>query len=393
VHLTSGLLLRKRMLSQDQQIKSKASSKIMNNSAMVAAVAAAVMIIAATGITAAVSWMTSINNSQAEKYQLGDGRLHSEAIASGLASLIVLQALSRSMHRYFTNAYLAQLIFMLSPVFTAIANKVLLRQPAPAQLWPTIILAVAGSGMVIAGSWISNGNTSSTLGGRTLSPQVSLIVGVSLALTSTLLLSLYLVLLQVTRHIVTGEQVLWAKRNVAAIVLVPLALAVDGTDWGWVRALTIFDWLVLVFTGIIIYTLANIWLQFCSRNLGAAVVSVFISLRLVASVRRFECVAEGGAQASAYLGWICVVVLVMTVFLLLQYTKKQHDARDANDSVLTSVVTSSEGDGSVTAVNTAPAAAAAAVTGMSLSCDDGMSGASSCNQLLQVTAGKSSDIV
>jgi len=249
-------------------------------------------------------------------------RLHSEAVASGLASLIVLQALSQIYASYFTNAYLAQLIFMLCPLFTAIANKVLLQQPAPAQLWPTIILAIAGSGMVIAGSWISNGNTASTFGSKTLSPQISLIVGVSLALTSTLLLSSYLVLLQVTRHIVTGEQVLWAKRNVAAVVLVPLALAVNGTDWGWVRALTTFDWLVLVFTGIFIYTLANIWLQFCSRNLGAATVSVFISLRLVASILgSIVLLREVPRHVLTWVGFV-VVVLVMTAFLWLQYTKR-----------------------------------------------------------------------
>jgi drug/metabolite transporter (DMT)-like permease len=305
--------------------------------------------------------------------------------------LVVLQALSQIYASYFTNAYLAQLIFMLCPLFTAVANKVLLRQPAPAQLWPTIIFAVAGSGMVIAGSWISNGNTTSTFGSKTLSPQVSLIVGVSLALTSTLLLSSYLVLLQVTRHIVTGEQVLWAKRNVAAVVLVPLALAVNGTDWGWVRALTTFDWLVLVFTGIFIYTLANIWLQFCSRNLGAATVSVFISLRLVASILgSIVLLREVPRHVLTWVGF-AVVVLVMTAFLLLQHKKKQHNARDANHNVLSVVVTSSsEGNGSVTAVNIAPAAAAASVTSISESLNDGISSASSSNKLLKATAGKSS---
>lgn len=36
--------------------------------------------------------------------------------------------------------------------------------------------------------------------------------------------------------------------------------------------------------GIYIYTLANIWLQFCSRALGAALISAFLSLRLLSSV-------------------------------------------------------------------------------------------------------------
>jgi hypothetical protein len=93
------------------------------------------------------------------------------------------------------------------------------------------------------------------------------------------------------------------------------------------------------------------------------------------------------------LTWVgfAVVVLVMTAFLLLQHKKKQHNARDANHNVLSVVVTSSsEGNGSVTAVNIAPAAAAASVTSISESLNDGISSASSSNKLLKATAGKSS---
>lgn len=54
---------------------------------------------------------------------------------------------------------------------------------------------------------------------------------------------------QVTRHLVTGEAVLWANRNVALVLFIPLSLAIEGTDWSWVAALPPQGWGVLVFTG------------------------------------------------------------------------------------------------------------------------------------------------
>jgi hypothetical protein len=43
--------------------------------------------------------------------------------------------------------------------------------------------------------------------------------------------------------------VLWGNRNVAFVVVLPLALAAEGTSWGWVAALRPPDWGALVFIG------------------------------------------------------------------------------------------------------------------------------------------------
>lgn len=54
---------------------------------------------------------------------------------------------------------------------------------------------------------------------------------------------------QVTRHLVSGEAVLWANRNVGLLLFIPLSLIVDGTDWSWVAGLSGEGWGVLIFAG------------------------------------------------------------------------------------------------------------------------------------------------
>jgi hypothetical protein len=44
-------------------------------------------------------------------------------------------------------------------------------------------------------------------------------------------------------------QVLWGNRNVAFVVVLPLALAAEGTSWRWVAALRPADWGAMVFIG------------------------------------------------------------------------------------------------------------------------------------------------
>jgi hypothetical protein len=47
-------------------------------------------------------------------------------------------------------------------------------------------------------------------------------------------------------------QVLWGNRNVAFVVVLPLALAAEGTSWQWVAALRPADWGAVVFIGALV---------------------------------------------------------------------------------------------------------------------------------------------
>lgn len=122
-----------------------------------------------------------------------------------------------------------------------------------------------------------------------------------------------------TQHLVTGLQVMWANTYVLLLLLTPIALAVEGTDWSWVLHLTPFAWCVLVFAGFFIDALNTIWTQQCSRVLGAAVVAVFIALRLVSSlIGSIVLLGDVPRSALAWAGFATVLV-AMTLFFWLQH--------------------------------------------------------------------------
>lgn len=162
--------------------------------------------------------------------------LKTTSIATGIGAMVSMQALTQVYASKYANAYIAQLIFMFTPAFAAVANRAVLKQPSPPFLWTTIVLSLGASAMVIVGQIQEDdsGGSNPSIG--------DLFLGIGLALCSTLLLTIYLILIQVTRHLVSGEAVLWGKRNVAMIVFVPLALGIEGTDWSWVRV-RMYEWM------------------------------------------------------------------------------------------------------------------------------------------------------
>jgi len=245
--------------------------------------------------------------------------LKTTSLATGIGAMVSMQALTQVYASKFANAYIAQLIFMFTPAFAAVANRVVLKQASPPFLWTTIVLSLGASVMVIAGQLQEDasgeGNNNPSTG--------DLFLGIGLALCSTLLLTIYLILIQVTRHLVSGEAVLWGKRNVAMILFVPLALGIEGTDWSWVANLDGKAWGVLIFAGLYIYTLMNIFLQFCTRALGALMVSIFLSLRLVASiVGSIVLLNETPTKALTWVGFV-LIMIVMTAFIGIQYYQKK----------------------------------------------------------------------
>lgn len=129
-----------------------------------------------------------------------------------------------------------QLIFLLTPLVTAVTNRLVLRQPTPRGLWAALAAALGGSALVIAGNYVSAGAGAGGAAARDMA------VGLALAVTSMILLAAYLVLLQVSQHVTSGAAVMWANMLVGTVVLAPLALAVEGTDWSWIHALSLFDW-------------------------------------------------------------------------------------------------------------------------------------------------------
>ena len=134
-----------------------------------------------------------------------------------------------------------------------------------------------------------------------------------------LLHAAFFLFVQVTRHIVTGMEVLWGQRNVAILGILPLALTIEGTDWGWVFALKPLDWVVLMVAAVVISVFADIGMQFVSRAVGAAAVSSVISLRLVASlIGSVVLLGDVPRHPALWVGFV-LVVGAMSAYMYWQY--------------------------------------------------------------------------
>jgi drug/metabolite transporter (DMT)-like permease len=229
----------------------------------------------------------------------------------------------------------AQLVIMLTPLATALANKLLLKQPTPSKLWPTVFLTLAGSILMVVGNSVEAQHQTSSHGSTaSMNNQHDMVLGLCLAAVSMLLLTAYLVALQVTQHMVTGVQVMWGNTYVALVVFTPLACLIEGVDWSWVLVLKPLDWGVLVFAGFFIGACNTIFMQHCSRVLGAAVVSMFICLRLVSSLvgsivlmREVPTVHTYGG-ALVWVGFGMVLVTMTTYMILQRFTKKESSIED-----------------------------------------------------------------
>jgi drug/metabolite transporter (DMT)-like permease len=227
-----------------------------------------------------------------------------------------------------------QLVIMLTPMATALANKLLLKQPTPSKLWPTVVLTLAGSILMVVGNYVEAQHLTSIHGSTAkMNNQHDMVLGLCLAAVSMLLLTAYLVALQVTQHLVTGVQVMWGNTYVALVAFIPLACLIEGLDWSWVLVLRPLDWGVLVFAGFFIGACNTIFMQHCSRVLGAAVVSMFICLRLVSSLVGSIVLMQEVPTMHTYGGalvWVGfgMVLVTMTAYMVLQRFTKKEDAAD-----------------------------------------------------------------
>ncbi|WIA09748.1 hypothetical protein OEZ85_009127 [Tetradesmus obliquus] len=235
------------------------------------------------------------------------------AVATIVGGIVALQALTNIYAARLALAYLVQLVFMFGPLVVALANTYVLKQPSPPKLYPTLAAAIIGAAVVLIGQWLQSRATGAA-GGFSLDT----LWGLLLALTSTLLLAAYFVLLQVTRRFVTGEQILWANRNVALLLFTPLSLLIEGTDWSWVFLLTPAEWGILVYTGVSIYTLGNIFIQSSTRRVGSPLVSVFLSMRLVASILGSIVLLHDVPTSPVTWVGFGLVIGVLSAFLALQ---------------------------------------------------------------------------
>jgi drug/metabolite transporter (DMT)-like permease len=281
-------------------------------------------------------------------------RLKVFLVAAAIGTTISACSLANVFASRYIPAYLVQMIVMLTPLVTAVANKLILRQPTPPMLWPTLAISLAGSGLVIAGQWMQAAARSNEGGGGAGAASANkfeakyLLAGISMSLLSMLLQASFFLAVQVTRHIVTGAQVLWGQRNTSVFGMLILALTIEGTDWGWFFALDTLDWVVLLIAGIVVSVFADIGMQFVSRAVGAAAVSSVISLRLVASlIGSIVLLGDIPKHPALWVGFVLMVV-AMSAYMVWQYRAPDGNSKEAQAAATAAAATATgagESDG------------------------------------------------
>jgi hypothetical protein len=185
---------------------------------------------------------------------------------------------------------------------------------------------VAASLQVLVGQYLqlSSGDSGGSGAGVTAA---SLAAGFGLSLLGTVLLSVNMVLVQATSHMLTSEQVLagvWVQG-----VTIPAVLSlIIGNDWTWVTSLDAYGWGVLLFAAIVTLGMGCSMVQVSAQVVGANAVSAAISLRLVAAILGQLVVAPYVRLTNplAIAGVVLIIVVVSGFFALQVHLSRQQAA-------------------------------------------------------------------
>lgn len=236
--------------------------------------------------------------------------------AAAIGLLVTAQCLANNFAAARIPAYLGVMANMCAPLFVAVLEAAVNRRRPPRLLLPTIVLTLAASAAVVAGSW-----TGGAGGGLAALGAGGAVGGLALALLATMIMSVQMVAVQMTSHLITNQESMLANRLVLVAVCAPLAFLFEGgCSLAWLAGLTPFAWGVLLFYGGVVFTGSTYLLPLAVRGLGAAApVATCISLRLVSSLAGQAVLMPHEQPVTLLsLAGVAGVILVVTGYLAVQ---------------------------------------------------------------------------
>jgi drug/metabolite transporter (DMT)-like permease len=194
----------------------------------------------------------------------------------GFALVVVLRAITNLLAARFTLAIYVQLITLMTPLLVALLSAGLFRERLPPFTWSAIGLSILGSLLMMSGDIGGHAFALSLSGGDLL--------GIAMAFTSALCLSLYMILVPRTvKDAVPGEAVLLVQ--LIALTLATGAISLlAGEDLGRFAAIGPSDWLAFGAFVVLVLLGANLGQIAALRHLGAPLVSSTMAWRLVATL-------------------------------------------------------------------------------------------------------------
>lgn len=224
--------------------------------------------------------------------------------------MVVIRGVSNLLATRYTLATYAQLIYLMTPFVVAILSRLFLHEKLPRYLFRALGISLVGVLLVMSVSL-------SDMGMETAVSRNDLL-GISLALVSTLSLALYMIL---TRRIsnpkASGEGLL-IVHLISLFSFAFLTSLLFGEDWHSWATLGPIDWLVFGFICFGILLGANLGQIRSIQRLGAPLVSSMMPIRLVSAlIFAVLLLHERLTSIWQFIG-AAIVILTLTWFLRRQ---------------------------------------------------------------------------
>lgn len=202
-------------------------------------------------------------------------RMYATPVLWIFGAVTVLRSITNILSQRYTLAIYVQLIGLLTPFLVVLLNRVVLKERAPRFTLSALSLITLGALLMM-----------SEVGAAGVS--IALIetdwIGITLALTSSLFLALYMILVRRTAHTTASGDAVLAFQTVLIQISALVLSLLWGEDWGRWRVITAQDWAVFIAYSLLVVVLAN-GLQIAAiRRLGAPMVSSLMGWRLVATL-------------------------------------------------------------------------------------------------------------
>ncbi|GAB4819669.1 hypothetical protein N2152v2_006715 [Parachlorella kessleri] len=181
----------------------------------------------------------------------------------------------------FVDPSIVMLITLFTVVGVALGGRLWLKIPLPRMLPVAAVVMIGGAAMIVVPNAVAGGG--SAQGSLTTGTAW---MGFGLAIGALLLTIAYLTLLQAFKYAkLNAEEVMYWLSGLCAVVVLPISLAVDGTDWGaQFRGFNSSDWAALLFCCIVAHNGSVLGIQWATMKLGSNTVAMFMGLRLIASI-------------------------------------------------------------------------------------------------------------
>ncbi len=221
------------------------------------------------------------------------------------ALLVAARGISNMLAVQYTLAVYVQIIYLMTPFVVALISRLLLREKLPDHTFKAMFAAFAGA-LLIAGQG---------LGETAVAASRNDFIGVPIAITSTVILALYMVAARHASKYNLSASSLWIVQTISLFVFSTAAALLTGETLSAWRGMQFPDWGILLLLTFGVLLGANMGQIGAIQRLGAPLVSSTMALRLVSSLI-FAALLLGERLTTGFqLAGAVVIMITITLYL------------------------------------------------------------------------------